>query len=401
MLTLDFRTMLFMVMVLTSLLSLLLVFARVHADGIRGLGHWALGNLAISGGMFIIASNFHGPKWGMIPGTVLLALGYGLYINGIQAFMEKRPDYRIPLALALTILLLDIALLLFVRDVRMTVFCNALVYLTANVTCARMLYVKQAPPLRTACWFTGSMFALMSLLLVIRAVSAITAEPMAFEAMSTWPVNKLTFLVGSISQLGAAFGFVLMLNYKLVERMRSIAAEDWLTGALNRRNLEDAAIRMEANCSRFNLDLAMLLIDLDHFKTLNDRYGHQFGDQVLREFAAIVRKEIRAGDLFGRYGGEEFCIMLPNTNEEEARAQAERLRAAFEAGFMVFRDRRIDCTISVGVSQSNQVGMGFNQLFAAADAALYEAKKRGRNRVVTYSELDFPDSVAAHVLSES
>ena len=166
MLQLDFRTMIFMVVVLTMLLSLLLVFARVHADGIRGLGHWALGNLAISGGMLIIVSNFHGPKWGMIPGTVVLALGYGLYINGIQAFKEKLPDYRIPLALAASILILDICLLLFIHDVLMTVFCNALVYLAANLTCARMLFVDHQPPLRTAYWFTGSMFGLMALLLI-------------------------------------------------------------------------------------------------------------------------------------------------------------------------------------------------------------------------------------------
>jgi diguanylate cyclase (GGDEF)-like protein len=389
MLQLDFRTMIFMVWLLTLMLSLLLVLARVHADGIRGLGHWALGNLAISAGMLIIGTQFDGPKWSMIAGTAMIALGYGLYINGIQAFKEKRPNYRIPLALTALILLFDIFCLTFIQDIRWPVFGNAMIYLAANVTCARMLLVPVQPPLRTAYWLTGLMFCLMSMIFVFRALTALNAEPMVFEAMSLWPVNKLTFLVGSICQLCTAFGFLLMLNYKLVERMRNMAAEDWLTGALNRRNLEDAAIRMEANCQRFHLDLAMLLIDLDHFKEVNDHHGHQFGDQVLAEFAEVVRGQIRTGDLFGRYGGEEFCILLPNTNEHEAKRLAERLRAAFELGLATFLDKDIFCTISIGVSESSQVGTGFNQLFAAADAALYEAKKHGRNRVVTYSELDF------------
>lgn len=376
-----------MVVVLTLMLSLLLVLARVHADGIHGLGHWAFGNLAIGIGMLVIMTQFQGPQWAMIPGTALIGLGNGLYINGIQAFRDRQPDYRIPAILVLAVLLLDNLLLLVLHDIRLTVFSNALLYMLANLVCARMLLVRMPSPLRTAYWFTGVMFLVMAIILAIRAIAAVLAEPAVFDAMSTWPINKLTLFGGAIFQLCATFGFVLMLNYSLVNRMHLLAAEDWLTGALTRRSLEDAAIRMEANCQRFNLSLAMLLIDLDHFKEVNDRHGHQFGDEVLAAFAGIVRSMIRAGDLFGRYGGEEFCILLPNTDESEAKIQAERIRAAFEAGLKIFQERPARCTISIGVCELSQVGTGFNQLFAAADAALYEAKKRGRNRVVPYSEL--------------
>jgi diguanylate cyclase (GGDEF)-like protein len=375
-----------MVVVLTPLLSLLLILARVHADGIHGLGHWALGNLSISIGMLIMMMQFTSTYFAILPATTLYALGLGLYLNGTQAFTEKRPTYGMTVLIVGLVVVID-AFFLWQQDFRTIVVCNALIFMVVNIVGARMLLIPVQPPLRTAYWFTGLMFCLMALVFLIRGVGAMLADDAVFQAMSQWPLNKFTFFVGTIFQLCTTFGFVLMLNYKLVERMRHMAGEDWLTGALNRRSLEDAAIRMEANCQRFNLGIAMLLIDLDHFKQINDRYGHQFGDQVLAEFARIVNGSIRAGDLFGRYGGEEFCILLPNTSEEEALVQADRLRLAFEADMAVFLNKRLDCTISVGVSESSQVGMGFNQLFAAADRALYAAKQRGRNCVVTYSGL--------------
>jgi diguanylate cyclase (GGDEF)-like protein len=375
-----------MVVVLTPLLSLLLILARVHADGIHGLGHWALGNLSISVGMLIMMMQFRSTYFAILPATTLYALGLALFINGTQAFTDKRPNYRLTALIVGLVIVLD-AFFLWQQDFRTVVICNAVIFMLVNVLGARMLLVPVKPPLRTAYWFTGFMFCLMAIVFVIRAVGAINADDAVFTAMSQWPLNKLTFFAGTIFQLCTTFGFVLMLNYKLVERIRHTAGEDWLTGALNRRSLEDAAIRMEANCQRFGLGIAMLLIDLDHFKQINDRYGHQFGDQVLAEFARIVAGSIRAGDLFGRYGGEEFCILLPNTSEEEAQAQADRLRLAFEADMTTFLHRRLDCTISIGVSESSEVGLGFNQLFAAADRALYAAKQRGRNCVVTYSGL--------------
>ena len=387
MIALDFKTMVFMVIMLTLMLSALLAFARLHTEGIRGLGYWTLGNLAISLGMAVIVSQFDQTPWHMIPATTLIALGNGLYINGIQAFKERKPDYRIPLGLSLLVAVGDSCLLLVQQDIRLTVILNALIYLVANFICAKMLLIRIQPPLRTAYWFTGFMFLMMALLMAIRAFGAFMAAPAVFDAMSQWPINKLTFLLGSISQLCTTFGFVLMLNYRMAEKLRRMAAHDWLTGALNRRNLEDAAERMEANCKRYDLGMAMLMIDLDHFKQVNDQYGHQFGDEVLRQFADTVRDQIRAGDLFGRYGGEEFCILLANTAEKEAMALGERIRLAFANRQITHKNKQTRCTVSIGCSESSDVGHGFQQLFAAADAALYTAKKQGRNRVVAHSGL--------------
>lgn len=385
-LPLDFKTMIFMVIVLSLILSALLLFARTQAEGIHGIGHWALGNLVVSFGMVVILTQFEQAPWRMIPGTASIAFGIGLYLNGIQAFRERKPDYRIPVLMSVLVIGFDTYLLYFGQQIAATVAVNALVYCAGNLACAYMLLKPMQPPLRAACWFTGLMFLLMALLMALRAVGAMLADTVAFDAMSQWSINKLTFMLGSIVHLCKIFGFLLMLNSKMVERLHLLAAKDWLTGALNRRNLEDAAARMLANCERLDVRLSLLLIDLDHFKLVNDRYGHQFGDEVLRQFADVARDLIRAGDLFGRYGGEEFCVLLPNTTEAQAVILAERIRMKFAARAIKYRNKELRCRLSIGVCAS-ETGLAFHEMVTRADIALYRAKAAGRNRVMAYSGL--------------
>lgn len=393
--TLDFKTMVFMVVVLMLMLSVLLLLARLHADGIRGLGHWAFANLAISLGMVVVITQFDSQPWHMIPGAIVFALGNGLYINGIQAFEERKPDYRIPIVLSILVAVVDSYLLIVRQDIRLTMMSNALIYLSAYFICAKMLLVKLQPPLRTAYWFTGSMFLIMSLIMGARGFRAFMADPIVFDAISKWPVNKLTFLFASVVQLCTTFGFALMLNYRMAEKLGQMAAVDWLTGALNRRNLEDSAARMVANCKRYDLTVAMLMLDLDQFKQVNDQYGHQFGDEVLRQFADSVRGIIRESDLFGRYGGEEFCILLPHISKQDALALGERVRVAFANRLINYKNKQVKCTVSIGYSDSSATGYSLHQLFTAADACLYLAKKQGRNRVVAH-----PGLLAAESLYE-
>lgn len=376
-----------MIVILTLMLSLLLAFARLYASGVRGPGYWVLGNLSICLGLSVIASQFDQAVWRVLPGPALIALGTGFYANGIQAFLQRKVNYRIPIGMGLLVLFGDVYLVLAHHEVRLAVVLNAMIYLFGNLLSAKMLLLKPPVSMKSAFWFTGVIFLLMALLMGMRAVFALASEPEAFIVYSQWPFNKVTFLAGSVVQLFTNFGFILMLNCHMAERLQALTARDWLTGALNRRNLEDAALRMQSNCARLGLGMAMLLIDLDHFKQVNDRFGHQAGDEVLRQFADVVREKIRTGDLFGRYGGEEFCVLLPATTEDEARVLGERIRVAFMEREITYAGKVLSCTASIGVSDSLQLGYDFQALLATADAALYQAKQQGRNRIASYSGL--------------
>jgi two-component system, cell cycle response regulator len=165
-------------------------------------------------------------------------------------------------------------------------------------------------------------------------------------------------------------------NAWLLIQIRAQAATDGLTGVANRRSLDMAVDREIAHTRRDGSPLSFILLDLDHFKRLNDDYGHQAGDDALREVAAVIARNSRGGDLVARYGGEEFAVLLPATSSAVAAHVAERLRAAIEAA-----PRQPHVTASVGVATVSGGGAAGENLIRAADVALYEAKRRGRNQI--------------------
>ena len=128
-----------------------------------------------------------------------------------------------------------------------------------------------------------------------------------------------------------------------------------------------------------------MMIDVDHFKAINDTYGHAVGDEVLKQLSSIAQKTIRGGDYFARYGGEEFCILLPSVTEDQAEGLAERLRSRYAEMILEHDGEKIMSTISIGIADSSHAGSDFSVLFKAADKALYRAKEEGRNRVAAYS----------------
>ena len=170
-------------------------------------------------------------------------------------------------------------------------------------------------------------------------------------------------------------------NRHLMEALEKQALLDPLTGVLNRRGLSEVLERENAQAVRKGASLAVLMVDLDHFKRFNDRYGHAVGDAVLRQTCIRLEACLRAGDVLGRFGGEEFVVLLPDTDDAAARRAAERLRAELSESAMEIGELRLDLTASfggkVGAMEGDATG-----LLRAADAALYQAKEQGRNRVV-------------------
>ncbi|MCB0220926.1 MAG: GGDEF domain-containing protein [Chrysiogenetes bacterium] len=169
-----------------------------------------------------------------------------------------------------------------------------------------------------------------------------------------------------------------------------LARQDALTGLANARALNEELERAVAHAGRTQEPLSLVIFDLDHFKDVNDNYGHQMGDHVLKGIGMLLRKQARIDDLPARYGGEEMALVLPNTNEEQASQIAERLRTMIEAGA---KDRTlaVPITASFGVAELDADEAAFH-LFARADRALYLAKNAGRNCVKRASHLTDPVS---------
>ena len=382
----DLKTIIFMSMLLTFMLSMLLAITRVHHKEIKGPGYWSVGNLVVGLGMVLVLIQLDNTKVLFLPGVALIGAGLSMYINGIQAFVGKMPDHRIPIIVFILLTVLDIYFVVVHHDIRTTVVIDALIFAIVYLACARLTFAQDEGILGNLYWITSSLFLLLALLMVARAISASGVDPSVFESFATWPVNAYTFMVGAVSQFFISSLFVLMLSYQLNRNLASMVTIDGLTSILNRRGLEDAALKMQGICKRINMSMSVLLIDIDYFKKVNDKHGHLIGDDVLRHVAKVIGKTLRSGDVAGRYGGEEFCVFMPNTNENEAVILAERIRAAVEATPFV-GEKTIHVTVSIGAADSIRAGYDFKGLIAAADGTLYVAKNSGRNRVTRYTQV--------------
>lgn len=169
---------------------------------------------------------------------------------------------------------------------------------------------------------------------------------------------------------------------RLQEQLREQALQDPLTGMFNRRYLDAFLERELARTRREGNPLTVMILDIDHFKQINDSHGHMAGDQVLRHVATLVKDTVRASDVICRFGGEEFLVVLPGTSLEGSVEIAHRLRERLEARPTRFDGKSIHCTISIGVATRALEVQGADDLISSADRALYSAKLGGRNSVV-------------------
>ena len=224
---------------------------------------------------------------------------------------------------------------------------------------------------------------LLSAMLLVRFVMVATAPPWAAQVTVPDAMQAGTYLVTLLGVLTNTMGYVLMHKERAAELQHEQATHDALTGVLNRRALMDGLRNAVSAASRKKTMLSVLMLDLDHFKLVNDRYGHPVGDVVLKEVTRRVRQRLRLHDSLGRYGGEEFVVVLEDTPLASAATVAESIRAVVADGPVVCGALEIPVTISVGlhVCQPGNRALELEPLIAAADRALYRAKQNGRNRV--------------------
>jgi diguanylate cyclase (GGDEF)-like protein len=202
-------------------------------------------------------------------------------------------------------------------------------------------------------------------------------------ASSIWVTGFSVELV--LYAVGTVFVIFMLVSERAVSAHRNAASMDPLTGIFNRRGFSEISSRLIEREAKAGRPVTALIFDIDHFKSINDRFGHPAGDEVLKLFATVVVNTLRISDLSGRIGGEEFAALLPCSLEEGVLA-AERVREAFANSGIVVEDGPVDTTVSIGVA-GGPAGTELEVLLAAADTALYQAKRSGRNRVEAAEEL--------------
>ena len=219
-------------------------------------------------------------------------------------------------------------------------------------------------------------------------LTGMSGDDIDMQALNAGAIDYLDKTEVSPRSLERSVRFALKLNDS-IENLRGQATHDALTGLLNRRELDRLLASELARCSRFHRGFAIVLLDIDHFKRVNDTYGHQTGDLVLMHLAGLLGSLARSTDRVARFGGEEFAIVELENNEDGAVASAERIRLTVEATPCPVpgNEGGLAVTVSAGVAVYPNHGDGVDSLLRAADNALYAAKSAGRNCVLKASEL--------------
>ncbi|QFY44071.1 GGDEF domain-containing protein [Candidatus Methylospira mobilis] len=384
----DLRTAAFMFGLLSSLMGGMLLLIGWQFKSIRGVREYALGDLCL-GLVFVLGTYYLTPMapadGRLVVEVVCLILGQSLCLNGIRLFTGKPPMLVLPALIAIAGGINTYWWVVVDTDIRMRMVINSFIFCLVFLLCIRALWARTESRLRLAYRLTAGSYAILALTMLLRLVVALrTPGPVENIFISNAPTPMLM----TVAQFCAAFGFMLMLNYRLAADLEQAASSDSLTGALNRRSFDAIADRLCGQLIKRQQPLALIMLDVDHFKSINDRYGHPQGDLVLQSVAELARASIRDIDHLGRYGGEEFCVLLPNATENDAFQIAERMRTGIACTPLPIDENDfVTCTISLGVCDSRDLGFDYGAMLKQADKALYYAKQSGRNKTVTVTEL--------------
>ena len=343
---------------------------------VHGLGHWAAGLL-----LLVCASLLFGtrevlpPALSMIAANAALVAGIGLSMLGTEKFYGRATSRRAYLLiLALSIACNSWWLLVRPDFSARVAFFSLLVFL---------FYARQAQLVwrygerHFSSFFFGVLMLLQAVVVLVRGVSALLHGGASVNLAVAGTPAGIYLAVANFMALLLTVGFMTVATRRLQQILERRSTHDPLTQVLNRRGFGDAYAREIGNLRR-RLPLTLLSIDLDYFKSINDRYGHAVGDQVLAHVATIIGGALRESDCVARFGGEEFVVLMPDMPAQSALGVAERIRALLRESSHAGLP---SCTVSIGVACQASVVEGLDELLSRADAALYLAKERGRDRI--------------------
>ncbi|NTJ11750.1 GGDEF domain-containing protein [Rhizobium lusitanum] len=378
---LDLRTIYFIVAVSCFVLGILQLAAYATGRFERWPLWWGLSNLLVGVGSFLVAlRNLVSYSVSIDGGNIVTVAGYMLMFFSVRVFSGRALDQRY---FWLAILLVSVPVVLIVSDpsaVSARLLYVSVICCLCDLAVAReAIIIARRERLYSAALLVG-LYICTAAIFAARSILAATGEiggpdPFGSSAIHSWmAVSAVAFI------MLRSMAMVLMAAERSRNQLTELAHRDPLTGALNRGGL---AQHLPALGSQ---PVSLLIIDIDHFKQLNDRHGHAAGDDILRLFASVSRSIMRSHDLLARQGGDEFLAVLKNVSGEDAVVIAERIRLAFAAAVLQRPDLAIFPTLSIGVAARGEGGGDFERLTQKADEALYRSKREGRNRVEAFGE---------------
>lgn len=390
---LDARTLLFS-LILTNALTVLSLFVAATSrsgDGKRdGMSKWAVAMLLETLTWTLIAARGTIPDaFSIVVANGLKAASHALILAAICEFQQRslpRWLYFLPVALTL---LMGVVL---IDDIRGRFVWGSLIYGFQMVLIARALLSDPETRAGRAWRLLFAGVGTITLVLGLRAAVALFGSgELAQPQVATPPqlIQIISFIAVMSTALLGTIGFVLMIKERTDREIMHLAMTDSLTLIPNRRALMDRAT--QALARRSGQPLALLMIDVDHFKRINDTHGHLIGDEVLREIARSLMGRLRSQDIAGRYGGEEFCVVAPDTTPEGAYTLANSLRETIASTLLKTEHGELSVSVSIGIALCHASPVReLKDLLEEADTALYAAKQDGRNRVVFFNKQNFP-----------
>jgi diguanylate cyclase (GGDEF)-like protein len=375
----DPKTLIFFSSVLSGLMTLILLTPKDGAGKqVPGMSSWAAGSAAYSAGC--ICYSFRG-AWpdliAIVLGNICYLLAMSCWLCGTLIFHQKKPPVKFifMLCCATAFVIAWFTVIQSNYQVRLIVFT----LLAGSMYAIQAFVAVRYGEKNLVYLFFIAAFVIASATMFFRMIGAFFSLGSGTDFLSKDWVQVTYLIFASSAPLVLCTGFFMLASTRIQNQLSELSRTDALTGILNRRAFLEKCEREFLRYSKGNTSVSMIMIDIDHFKRVNDTYGHATGDHVITSVCHAVQKMLRKSDGFGRLGGEEFAILLPGTSLENAHILAERIRQHVELTKMT---EELHVTLSLGVTRFMAHSELLQDVMHRADAALYQAKAMGRNRTV-------------------
>ncbi|MBS7703560.1 GGDEF domain-containing protein [Chelatococcus asaccharovorans] len=377
---LDIRTLLIVVVFITIVVGAWLSFSALQHRNRRPLVLWASCYFLVGIGVALLAARDALPDtMGIITGNGFILLGYGAAWQGARAF-DGRPTQWAGLSVGALIWLCACSIPAFLEVLPLRVMLVSGIVAAYSFAAAWELWRGRGRGELASRLPGVALLCVHGMVFIIRTIDAPNLPLPESGFLTAWNWNMVLAFETLIFMLGMAFIAAALMKEQIGFEHRREALIDPLTEALNRRGFELRGLQLLRRHATTQEPIAAIAFDLDHFKAVNDTFGHAMGDAILVQFSQIATRYLRSSDLLFRMGGEEFTALLPGASADDARLVADRIRISFVEAVRPSCDGH-GVTVSAGIAASAAHGYDAPKILSAADAALYRSKSEGRNRV--------------------